>query len=1404
MKVFDTYALSRMQQGMLFDRLATGDVALNLEQIVCWLSEDVDVSLLARAWRRLISRHDVFRTGFRWEGLDEPLPDVYDEVELPLVLLDWRDYDPGTREARWEAFLDADRLRGLDLTSAPVSRLALIAYDEHELRCVWTYHHMLFDGRSFTHLLDELFELYDALREGREPNLGKPRHYREYVDWLARPLPEGTEQFWRERLAGFSAPTTLIASTPERSSDEEPAVRALYASLSEAVTTSLVDHALEAGYTLNTMVQGAWAMLLAYYGGEDDVVFGGARAARRSTFDGADSIVGCFINNLPVRAHVEWEWPLVEWLGDLRASEQAVREFEHAPLAEVQRWSEVPGGTRLFETVLIFDNYALGPEMRRRGEGWAGRDFDFLEQTGYALTLYAYAEPGLSLRLGYDRDRFSATTAARVLGHLVTLLESMAADPTRRLADLALVTSEEQQQLLVDGNQAALDYPREACIHELVEAEAARAPDRVALAFRSEELSYRELNERANRLARHIRARGVGPDRLVGVYLDRSVEMVVAVLATLKAGGAYVPLDPTYPAERIALMIEDSRCGVVLTSEELLDSLPESAAAVVCLDRDASAFAAEDAGDLAPEAGPANLAYVIYTSGSTGRPKGVMVEHRNAVNFFAGMDQVVPHDPPGAWLSVTSLSFDISVLELLWTLARGFKVVLYTDEDRAGGAVPAAPSVAATRAMDCSLFFWGGDGAIEGADKYRLLLEATRFADTHGFAAVWTPERHFHGFGGLYPHPSTTSAALAAITQRVQIRAGSIVSPLHHPARIAEEWAVVDNLSTGRAAVAFASGWMPNDFALKPETFDDKKDAMFRGIEDVRRLWRGDAVEFCNGAGESVPLQTFPRPLQQELPVWLTSGGTIDTFRRAGEIGASLLTHLLGQGFEDVEVKIRAYREAWESAGHGPGRGHVTMMLHTLVGSDLDEIREAARAPMKKYLETSVDLVRDTPWVWPDFRGKGGASLGEEALDLSGEDADALLDFAFERYFETSGLFGTTESCLATIDRLRDLDIDEVACLVDFGVPVEDAMNGLEHLDELRRLANVGAVPPVEDYSIPALIARHSVTHMQCTPSQATVLVADEETRTAPVELQTILIGGEAFPAVLAAELAEATGAQITNMYGPTETTIWSSTEPVCGASQKISIGRPIANTQLYILDRWMRPAPIGVASELYIGGDGVVRGYHERPELTAERFVPDPFSEQVGARTYRTGALARYLEDGRVEFLGRIDFQIKLRGHRIELGEIESALQEHPQVREAVLLACEDEPGDTCLVAYLVSREGSPPAADDLRAYLRERLPDFMIPLHYLALDEFPHTPNQKIDRKALPAPQYDAHASDTTSAGVRTPTEKTLARIWSEILGVSRIRVHDDFFELGGQITHRYSPDQPGARGLGCRRPA
>lgn len=421
--------------------------------------------------------------------------------------------------------------------------------------------------------------------------------------------------------------------------------------------------------------------------------------------------------------------------------------------------------------------------------------------------------------------------------------------------------------------------------------------------------------------------------------------------------------------------------------------------------------------------------------------------------------------------------FSKNILANVTTLAGAFKAVSSSKEKNYFG-----PEIQQqTRPLGFSLFLWGNDDA-PGRDKYRLMLEGAKYFDRAGFEAVWTPERHFHAFGGPYPNPSVTGAALAAVTERIGIRAGSCVSPLHHPLRIAEEWAVVDNLSNGRVGIAFASGWQLNDFVLRPENHANNKRVLLEQIDQVRRLWRGEKITFRNPLGQDIAVQSLPRPVQPELPLWVTTAGNPDTYRQAGELGANVLTHLLGQSLDDVAGKIAIYRQARAAAGHDPSAGKVTLMLHTFVGEDDAQVRDLVRQPMKDYLRSSLKLIMDIAASFPAFNrltGKGEKLQETDLRNMPQSDMDAMLDFAFERYFEASGLFGTPSTCAQMVERCKHADVDEIACLLDFGVPTDRIMASLPLLNAVREQANrnvtsraLGARP--KDFSSAQQIERQS------------------------------------------------------------------------------------------------------------------------------------------------------------------------------------------------------------------------------------------------------------------------------------------------------------------------------------------
>lgn len=972
------------------------------------------------------------------------------------------------------------------------------------------------------------------------------------------------------------------------------------------------------------------------------------------------------------------------------------------------------------------------------------------------------------------RHRVDDATARRVAGQLAAVAASIAAGATRA-ADVVL-TSPADLELVAALNDTDLDADLTATLDRQFRERRAVAGDAAAVSSRGVTLSYAELGREVDLMAALLTEAGVTAGDTVGVALERSVDMLIAVLGTLSVGAHYLPLDPSYPGERLELMVSDSGTSTLVADR---GRVTFDAGSARVLDPAARARAA--GAPPAPAHGADALAYVIYTSGSTGRPKGVELEHRQVVNFFAAMDAVIAHDERSVWLAATSLSFDISVLELLWTVTRGLHVVIQSESGYAGAHAGGAASTPARRpGASMSLFYFAAD-VQQAASGYRLLLDSARWADAHGFEAVWTPERHFHNFGAPYPNPSVVGAALAVATERIGIRAGSVVAPLHSPVRIAEEWAVVDNLSGGRVGVSFASGWQPNDFVLNPSAYATARDSLPGIIDAVQRLWRGESVELPGHDGRPVSVSTLPRPVQAELPIWVTSAGSPATFERAGTVGANVLTHLLGQSVEQLRDNITRYRAAWAAAGHA-GEGRVTLMVHTYLDADGDRARETARLPLKGYLGTAVGLLKDLASAFPTFH-RAGADADEAFRSLTDDELSQLLDLATERYLTTSGLFGTVTEANAMADAVLAAGVDEIACLIDFGIDDDLVMGGLDLLEQVHQyvvadVATPAASAPAVEQSFADLVEHYGVTHFQCTPSLASMLLVSTRDRAALGSVGHMLVGGEALPLALANELRELLPGRLTNMYGPTETTIWSLVHEIdTPPDAVVPIGRPIANTQIHVLDDLDRELPVGAFGQLYIGGDGVARGYRDRPELTAERF------REIGGfgRVYATGDVARVRPDGIVEFGGRADFQVKIRGHRIELTEIESVLDTHPAIARSVVAA--RGAGGATLVAFVVLRDefrGSAEAEPDaLRAFLAERLPDVMVPSAVGVLTDLPLTPNGKVDRKQLPEVVVAADAAPVDPD--QTDSQRLVASAWEHHLGRAA-GLDDNFFDLGG----------------------
>ncbi|HHW2600160.1 TPA: non-ribosomal peptide synthase/polyketide synthase [Pseudomonas aeruginosa] len=1012
-EVEDLYPLSPMQQGMLFHSLYQQEAGDYINQ----LRVDIDglhPESFRAAWQAALDEHDVLRSGFLWQGAFEtPLQVVRKRVEVPFSVLDWRGRED--LAAALDELAAGEGRLGFDLSEAPLLRLVLVRTDEERYHLIYTNHHILMDGWSNSQLLGEVLQRY----RGETPPRSGGR-YRDYIAWLQRQDAALAEAFWLPRLRQLDEPTRLgqsIAQARQRGKGYAERLR----ELDGEQTRRLAELAREQKITVNTLVQAAWLMLLQRYTGQDSVAFGATVAGRPAELNGIEEQIGLFINTLPVIASPLPQQSLASWLQAVQGENLALREFEHTPLYDIQRWAG-QGGEALFDNILVFENYPVSQMLQQQAsQGLAFGAVGNHEQTNYPLTLSVSLGQRLELQFAYDREHFDDASVARLDRHLTHLLAQMVERPASTcLAEFQLLEAAERRQAIFDWGRNPGRYPDERSVEQLFASRAAMEPERVALLFEERQLSYGELNAQANRLAHRLIELGVGPDVLVGIAVERGLEMIVSLLAVLKAGGAYVPLDPEYPQERLGYMIEDSGIALLLSQSHLLQRLP-AASGIACLALDqARDWQDRPASDPQLRAHPQNLAYVMFTSGSTGRPKGVGISRESLSRHTHVSLEFFGIGPDDRVLQFSTFNFDGFVEQLYPPLACGASVVLRGTE------------------------IWDSE------TLYREIVER-RITTVDLTTAYWN--------------------------------------------------------------------MLAKDFANQ-------------GVRDY------GALRQVHAGGEAMPPESLV---------------------------------------------------AWKAAG-------------------LEHVR--------------------------------------------------LLN-----------TYGPTE---ATV----------------------------------------------------------TVTTLDCAP---------------------YVDGSKAIPATM-------------------------------------PIGKVLPGRAIYLLDDAGQPAPVGAVGELVIGAELLARGYFKRPDLTAARFIPDPFDEQGGGRLYRTGDLARYGADGVIEYVGRVDHQVKVRGFRIELGEIEACLGEHPAVREALVIAVEGAAGAQ-LVAYLVPQAEALASAtlevqaalrNELKALLRDSLPEYMVPAHLLFLERLPLSPNGKVDRKALPAP--DASLLQEAYVAPRSELECQVAAIWQEVLKLQRVGLDDHFFELGG----------------------
>lgn len=671
--VADIYTLSPVQLGMLFHTLADTQAGVYVNQYTCKLSGSLQPNLLQQGWQQTVARHPVLRTAFLWDGLDEPLQVVREQVELPWHGLDWRGITDAEQMAKLEEFLECDRTQGFNLDQAPLLRLTLIHLRDNVYQFVWSSHHLLFDGWSLPLIWQDMLTYYGALLQGTVPQLHPTRLYRDYIAWQQEQDLSKAESFWQNQLQGFVEPTPLPAS---RSAGSGGRYQQRIQSLSPSLTAALKNLARQHRLTMNTLVQGAWALLLNHYSGEDQVTYGSVVSGRPAALSGVETMVGLFINTLPVRVNIEPDQTLIDWLRLRQQLLLDLRQHETTALTDIQRWSDLPQGSPLFESIVVFENY---PAATATELGFDTSDVRYLEQSNYPLALLVVPGESLELIILFDSGRFEEGSITRLQAHLKLLLTAFVEQPQSKLAELPRLTAAEQQQLTT---WETVDYPRDLTIHQLIEAQVQQTPEAPAVVFEKQTLSYGELNQRADQLADLLRAKGVNPGDRIALCLKPSLDRIVNILAVLKVGAVYVPLDPAYPVERLKYCLEDTKPKFLLTQRSVI--LPNISVPLLSLDgkghvQPQTEGQAQGRPLQSPTASPAphpqDLAYIIYTSGSTGKPKGVMVSHQNLVHSTTARAHVYP-EPVGRFLLLSSIAFDSSVAGIFWTLCQGGALVL--------------------------------------------------------------------------------------------------------------------------------------------------------------------------------------------------------------------------------------------------------------------------------------------------------------------------------------------------------------------------------------------------------------------------------------------------------------------------------------------------------------------------------------------------------------------------------------------------------------------------------------------------------------------------------------------------------------------------------------------------------
>ncbi|MBS1518086.1 MAG: amino acid adenylation domain-containing protein [Bacteroidetes bacterium] len=676
-KIEDIYELSPMQQGMLFHTLYEEGSDAYFEQFCYDLEGKLNEENFEKAWNEIVKRHGVLRTSFQWKGISKPVQVLNRTFELPWENLDWTDIPSQNTEDEFIKFIRQDRAKGFAMETAPLMRCTLIKLKDDLYKFVWSFHHILMDGWSYPVIQKEVFEFYEAFQQGKNIELNKPVSYKQFIVWLNTTDKEAAKKFWKSELKGMSSPTPMITDRNEKSGE----IKDIEIKLSEGLTADLNLFVRKNKLTMNSVIQGVWAFILSKYRNEKDVMFGGTVSGRNPLLKGIESMVGLFINTLPVRINISDDEEILTWLSELQSKQVERDQFSYSALVDIQEWSEIARGTQLFENILVFENYPVDKKLEEGIAGIKIRNLKAFERTNFPLTVLIAPGNELTIHIAFETAKFTDDFIRRILSHFRSLIEQIINDPSGKLSGLSLMDEQEKDLILFERNKTVRDLDNK-CVHRLFEDAVKNYSDETALESGKGKLSYRELNERSNQLAHFLIKKDIRPDDKIGISISRSAEMIIALLGILKSGAAYVPIDPSFPKERIDYLIKDSGIKILITSSELSDRFEDGNFIRINIDKEKNILDKESRTDPDTNVNPDHLAYVIYTSGSTGKPKGVLMMHKSLSNLLNW--QMTGHEFNKGFrvLQFTTLSFDVSFQEIFSTWISGGTLVMLTEEER--------------------------------------------------------------------------------------------------------------------------------------------------------------------------------------------------------------------------------------------------------------------------------------------------------------------------------------------------------------------------------------------------------------------------------------------------------------------------------------------------------------------------------------------------------------------------------------------------------------------------------------------------------------------------------------------------------------------------------------------------